>query len=85
MNPNRLRFLEAAAAGAHPGASSGEKIANRLAKVLSEIGDDLALVDSEIIDGACLALRTMGGPWPTDEFKRQVFKPLKNAAEGRKP
>lgn len=77
------RFLKHAEAGAHPGASHGEKIVNALAKAFDKIGDDAALLDPDTIEGACVMLRWMGGPWPTEACKETVFGSLRRAA-GRK-
>jgi hypothetical protein len=78
------RFVQLAARGAFPGAAGGEKICNRLAKALEKIGDDLALLDPDAIDGAHGLMRLMGGPWPTYESKETVFNMVHRAATGRK-
>jgi hypothetical protein len=74
------RFRDIARNGARPGASSGERVANRLALALHRIGDDLALLDSSAIAGACLLIRAMSGPWPTDASKTAVFRTIRQAA-----
>lgn len=74
------RFRQVARAGKHAGASSGEKVAHRLAKALNGIGDDLALLDTSVLMGALGLMRCMAGPWPTDEVKEVVFQTLKSAA-----
>ena len=74
------RFRKLARRGAHPGASSGERVANRLAKALHAIGDDLALLDPEAIEGACGLVRCMSGPWPTDRLKEVIFNTVRSAA-----
>ena len=79
---NLERFVQAATAGAHPDASQGEKIANRIAQALHEIGDDAAVVDRGIIEGAAELLRMMNGPWPTTETKFAVFRTVEKAAKG---
>jgi len=73
------RFREIARIGSRPGASSGERVANRLAVALDKIGDDMALLDPCTSDGACLVLKMMAGPWPTDASKTAVFKILRQA------
>lgn len=74
------RFRQVAAAGKHPGASSGQKVAHRLAKALHAIGDDLAVLDSYVLLGALDLMRCMSGPWPTDASKAAVFKVIQQAA-----
>ena len=74
------RFVELAARGAYPGASGGEKIANRLAVALFYLGDDLAVIDSPTLEGAFALMRGMSGPWPTDEVKQHVFQLVRQAA-----
>lgn len=76
------RFAKLANRGSQRGASSGEKVANKLAKALRTIGDDAALLDPQAIEGACLLLRAMAGPWPTDESKAAVFRVLEAATGG---
>lgn len=73
------RFRQVARSGKLAGASSGEKIAHRLAKALHGIGDDLALLDSSVLLGALDLMRCMAGPWPTDADKELVFLTLKSA------
>ena len=73
------RFRDIARNGSRPGASSGERVAKRLAVALDKIGDDLALLDSSAIAGACLLIQMMAGPWPTDASKAAVFKILRQA------
>lgn len=76
------KFLYHAANGAHGAASSGEKIANKIAKALDKIGDDLAVLDHATIEGACEMLRRMSGPWATDRDKALVFDCIHRAATG---
>lgn len=76
-------FRRIARNGAHPAASNGERIANRLAVALHRIGDDIALLDSSAINGACLLMKLMSGPWPTDASKDAVFKVVRQAAGKR--
>ena len=78
------KFLKHAEAGAHPGASHGQKIVNAIAKAFDKIGDDVALLDSDTIEGACVMLRWMGGPWPSDACKESVFGRLRRAAGRRR-
>jgi hypothetical protein len=73
-------FRRIARNGSRPGASSGERVANRLALALDQIGDDLALLDASALNGACLLIRMMSGPWPTDASKAAVFRTIRQAA-----
>jgi hypothetical protein len=74
------RFGELARAGRHPAASSGERVANKLAKALHAIGDDMALLDDEAITGFHLLCQLTSGPWSTDADKERVFEMLAHAA-----
>ena len=73
-------FCRISRRGASPAASSGERVANRLALALHRIGDDMAVLDSGAIEGACSLLRCMAGPWATDDRKAAVFRVVKQAA-----
>lgn len=74
------RFAQVAASGHHPAASTGEKIAARLAKALHAIGDDFAILDGELREGAFDLARLMGGPWPTASSKTAIFRLAAHAA-----
>jgi hypothetical protein len=76
-------FRRIARNGAHPAASNGERIANRLAVARNRLGDDLALLDSSSITGACQLIQLMAGPWATDEGKAAVFRVVRQAAGKR--
>jgi hypothetical protein len=76
---NLNRFIETARRGAFPGASSGERIANKIANLLGVISDDAAVIDLELIEGACEMLRLQHGPWRTDADKIDVFRLLDRA------
>jgi hypothetical protein len=78
-----VHFARVATRGAHPAASSGEKVANKVAKALHRIGDDLAVLDADSIDGIRDLIQAMAGPWPTDAAKSAVFKTIRNAATGK--
>jgi hypothetical protein len=73
------RFLALAKDGRHPAASSGERVAFQLAKTLDAIGDDMALLDSEAIDGFAVLCHLTGGPWKTDDDKARIFETLSRA------
>lgn len=73
-------FRRVARNGARPAASNGERIANRLAVALNRLGDDIALLDSGAVTGACMLIQMMAGPWPTDASKTAVFKVVRQAA-----
>jgi hypothetical protein len=77
------RFREIARNGSRPGASSGERVANRLALAIEKLGDDLASLDSSAITGACLLIQMAAGPWPTDASKAAVFKVVRQASGKR--
>lgn len=84
MNIEAIKHFERIAArGAHPAASSGEKIANNVAKALHKIGDDLAVLDPDAIEGIRDLIRCMAGPYPTDKFKETTFAIVKRAAGKR--
>ena len=73
------RFTELAHRGRSGGASSGEKVARRLAVALHAIGDDMALLDADAIEGFHMLCRLAGGPWPTDESKATAFRLIARA------
>lgn len=73
---NIEHFAKCAGNGGHPSASHGERVANRLAMALAEIGDSLCLLDSLALEGAIALMRAMVGPWKTDAEKRAVYKLL---------
>lgn len=86
ISPQNIeRFRRIARNGSNPGASSGERIANRLAKALAAIGDDLALLDPDTLAGALDLARCMAGPWPTDHFREVVFRTVDSAAGKKLP
>lgn len=74
------RFRELAKAGAHGAASSGERTANKLAKTLNSLGDDMALLDADAILGFYHLCMLAHGPWATDEGKSHVFQIIAQAA-----
>ncbi len=74
------RFLDLAKSGRSPKASSGERVANKLAKALQAIGDDMVLLDDDAITGFHLLCQLTGGPWATDADKARVFEMLAHAA-----
>ena len=76
-------FLRTARAGQSRGASTGQRTAHRLAAALHEIGDDIALLDTSILEGFANLLRAASGPWPTDEARHQIFTAI--AAAGKRP
>lgn len=55
-------------------------MAHRLAKALHAIGDDLALLDYETLEGALGLMRCMCGPYPTDRIKEVIFNTVRSAA-----
>lgn len=73
-------FRKNARMGRLPGASNGQKIANRLAKALQAIGDDLAILDADTLQGACDLMLCMSGPWPTDRLREVIFNTVASAA-----
>lgn len=79
------RFVKLAQAGKHLGASSGEKVALKLALAFAEIGDDICLLDREAIQGATLLLKAMAGPWATDYEKHAVYSVLESCVPTPKP
>lgn len=74
------KFIQLARQGRHRGASSGERVAHRLAKALHEIGDDLALLDHDTVEGFCMLTKAANGPWQTDASKSEVFNLIALAA-----
>ncbi len=66
-------FVRCARAGRRPASSSAEQVAQRLAKCLRKIGDDLCLLDGSALRGFIELARLMNGPWPTDAVKESVF------------
>ena len=83
--PERInRFVKTARRGGHPAASGGEKVAHKLAKALHGLGDDLALLDADLLLGALDLARLMNGPWPTERFREVVFNTVESAA-GKAP
>ena len=79
---NLERFVKFASRGG-PGASHGEQICRKLAKALEGIGDDMALLDTDTLEGFCTLVRYTSGPWPTEQSKETVFRFVRRAA-GRK-
>lgn len=77
------QFVTAASSGHRDSASSGERVAAALAKALEGIGDDMSLLDSTLLEGACSLMRCMSGPWPTDEIKTDLFRLVRMAAGRR--
>jgi hypothetical protein len=73
-------FVECAANGHHPAASSGEQIAARLATALHSIGDDFVTLDLRAIDGAWILMQCAHGPWQTEAEKQTVFRLIAKAA-----
>lgn len=73
-------FVEIAANGHHPAASSGEKIAAQLATTLHAIGDDFVTLDLRAIDGAWILMQCAHGPWNTEADKQLVFNLILRAA-----
>jgi hypothetical protein len=74
------RFRDHARAGKSAAASSGERVAHKLAKALHSLGDDLMLLDLDSIEGACTLLRLAAGPFATDSAKRNVYLTLRQCA-----
>jgi len=83
-NNHANRFLDLAYSGAQGTASSGERVANRVARALEEIGDDMALLDCQAIEALCEVLRTMAGPWQSQQQKDVIFQGVERAASGRR-
>jgi len=82
--PNQIqRFLTIAQHGRHRGASSGEKTAHQVAQALFKLGDDLAVLDSDTVEGICGMIHCLAGPWPTDGDKEFVMRNIRRAATGR--
>ena len=77
------RFVALARQGARKGASSGEIVANKLAVALQAIGDDMAVLDLDAIQGFAKLCELASGPWPTEELKETVFYHV-NLAAGRR-
>ena len=77
---NVSRFCRLAASGSHPGASGGEKRCHALAKALQSIGDDVQLIDIEVVHGAGDLLKLMAGPFRTDADKQAIYAMLAKAA-----
>ncbi len=73
-------FVQVARNGSFRGASSGEKICNRIALMLEDIGDDVAVIDFELLEGAIDLLRLQRGPWKTYAEKQAVFRLTARAA-----
>lgn len=75
-------FADVAERGASPAASTGERVANRLAVALFHIGDDFALLDPLVIQGAGHLAAAMASA--ADDLKPGVFAIVRRAA-GKKP
>lgn len=76
------RFRDAARRGKSPGASSGERIAHRLAKAIHTLAKDgdLQVLDPEIIRGATTLIRFASGPFPSDSTREQVHATIRQCA-----
>ena len=74
------RFGHLAQSGRHSGASSGERVAHKLAKALHQIGDDMALLDEDAIKGFYLLCLLAHGPWATEDSKSRVFQTIAQTA-----
>ncbi len=66
--------------GAHPSASTGERTANKLAKALHAIGDDIMLLDLEALEGFFHLARLARGPFFTDHEKSLVYDTIAKSA-----
>lgn len=73
-------FVEVARQGSHPASTNAEKVANRIAKTLHTIGDDICLLDSDALQGLCEVLHLMHGPWPTYESKEAIYELVRKSA-----
>ena len=73
------RFITLAKAGGNPKSSTGERVAHRLAVALHEIGDDIALLDYDALDGFTTLCHLAAGPWPTEARKTGVFDAIARA------
>lgn len=80
FNAQIARFCQLAQRGAHPAASSGERIAHRLAAALHTIGDNIMLLDDDAVQGFCLLTQLAAGPFHTDDSKAIVFDTIAKAA-----
>ena len=74
------RFCELAKRGSHPGASTGERTAHKLASALHKVGDDIMLLDAEAIQGFCHLVHLAGGPFYKDEEKVIVYNTIEKSA-----
>ena len=66
------QFVRLARAGARPGASSQEKAAAKLARVIHEIGDDFMAMDYDAIGGAGALMQAMAGPFTSEQEEKQI-------------
>ena len=73
------RFLKLAARGGRGGAS-GEKTCRALAQALHKIGDDVMILDPDAIEGFCVLLRSMAGPFDTWDQKERVYDLVRKVA-----
>ena len=73
-------FCHLSKTGRSPKASSGERVAHRLADALHKIGDDMALLDPEAIHGFHLLCQLASGPWALDADKERIFDTIAAAA-----
>lgn len=74
-------FLRTARAGRHRAASSGERTAHRLAALLHDIGDDVALLDGATLEGFLALARAAAGPWRTDDAKHRIYTAIESAGK----
>jgi hypothetical protein len=72
-------FIQCARRGRSGAASSGERICRLLAENLAEIGDDIALLDPEALNGYLELCKLAAGPWQTDAEKDIAFSLIQSA------
>jgi hypothetical protein len=77
---NLDRFTTLARRGRSSAASSGERVAHRIAQALHDIGDDIALLDYDALDGFLTLCQLASGPWSTDEQKQRIFATIARCA-----
>lgn len=74
-------FVRCAKQGAARGSSSGEKVANKAARALQTVADDLCILDGGAIDGLCELIQCLAGPWPDEAARNAAFAALRRAAQ----
>lgn len=76
-------FIRCARQGRSPASSTAEKVAQKLAKTLHAIRDDICLLDGGALEGMHQLVLLMAGPWATDADKAAIYTLAAQAAGKR--